>query len=106
MTAETRQTKPLDRVAVEDYLKAHGEDLERFHVRSLELFGSALRGVATDNSDIDLLVTFDGPIDLLSFIELEESLGEFLGCGVDLVPRESLKPLLAESILAEAVRVY
>jgi uncharacterized protein len=106
MTIETQKPGLVDRAAVEDCLNAHGEDIARFHVRSLELFGSAVRGVATDNSDIDLLVTFDGPIDLLSFIELEEILGELLGSCVDLVPRESLKPLLAESILAEAVRVY
>ena len=91
---------------MEDCLKAHGKDLARFNVQSLELFGSALRGATTDQSDIDLLVTFEGPIDLLSFIELEELLGEILGHRVDLVPRESLKPLLAEAILSDAVRVY
>jgi hypothetical protein len=106
MTAETRQSEALDRAAVMSCLSAHSAELARFHVRSLELFGSTVKGKATDESDIDLLVTFDGAIDLLSFIELEEMLGDFLGRKVDLVPRESVKPLLAESIFSEAVRVY
>jgi predicted nucleotidyltransferase len=40
-----------------DFLKQHKEDLEtRFSVRRIGLFGSVLRGSASDRSDVDILV--------------------------------------------------
>jgi predicted nucleotidyltransferase len=86
-------------------LKADRETLGRFHVRALALFGSRVRGEARPDSDVDLLVDFDGPIDLIGIIELEEHLAKLLGARVDLVERSDLKPLLRPRILAEAVSV-
>ncbi len=86
-------------------LRADRAGLMRFHVRSLSLFGSQARGEARETSDIDLLVDFDTPIDLLQFIELEEHLSDLLGKPVDLVLRDSIKPMLRERILSEAVDV-
>ena len=34
---------------------------ERFAVRDLALFGSTARGEAGEESDVDILVSFDGP---------------------------------------------
>jgi uncharacterized protein len=40
-----------------DFLKQHKQDLEaRFSVRRIGLFGSVLRGSASDRSDVDILV--------------------------------------------------
>ena len=71
-------------------------------VRSLALFGSAVRDEATEASDLDFLVefdrkTFDNYMDLKFFLE------ELLGRPVDLVLRDAVKPRLREPILAEAV---
>lgn len=74
-------------------------------IRSLALFGSVVRGDATSDSDLDVLVEFDRPIDVFAFIALEERLSELTGRRVDLVSRRSLKRHVGESILAEAVPI-
>jgi predicted nucleotidyltransferase len=90
---------------IRERLRTDREMLDRFHVRALALFGSRVRGEARPDSDVDLLVDFDGPIDLIGIIELEEHLAKLLGVRVDLVERDDLKPLLRPRILAEAVSV-
>ena len=106
MSAVHEPSDSSDTTLVRRRLAYAHKELERFHVASLELFGSAVRGEARPDSDIDLLVTFDHPVDLLTFLELEELLARLLGRKVDLVPRVSLKPLLKNSVLSEAVRVF
>jgi predicted nucleotidyltransferase len=95
----------LDRAESARRLGARRTELARFGVRSLALFGSRAREQAHPGSDVDLLVDFARPIDLLAFMELEEELQAWLGASVDLVPRDALKPLLRERILREAVSV-
>jgi len=75
---------------------------EEFHVESLEIFGSFLRGEETPESDLDLLVTFSEIPGLFTFIRLENYLSDALGVKVDLVMKDSLKPNIGERILAEA----
>jgi predicted nucleotidyltransferase len=74
----------------------------KYRVQQLELFGSYLRGDATLDSDVDILVTFQSPPTLLEFIELENYLGDVLQLKVDLVMKTALKPAIGERILSEA----
>ncbi len=76
-----------------------------YHVSSLEVFGSYVRGEASPASDLDLLVEFTTPPSLFRFVELEDELTRLLGLQVDLVMRDGLKPALGERILAESVPV-
>ena len=82
-------------------LRRHRSELKTFGVKSLALFGSAVRGEARPDSDLDILVEFDKPIGLFGFIRLKHRLSEILGRQVDLVTREALKPQLREHILQE-----
>ena len=84
-------------------LREHRADLERLGVKSLALFGSAARGEARQDSDVDLLVEFSRPVGLFHFMEVKEFLEEVLGRRVDLVNPDALKPQLREAILEEAV---
>jgi len=77
-----------------DEIVLHRDELRalcrRFHVRRLDLFGSAARGdFDPRRSDIDFLVEFDrGHPDALSlktFVGLKESLEDLFGRPVDLV---------------------
>jgi predicted nucleotidyltransferase len=77
----------------------------RFGVTSLGMFGSFARNENRSESDLDLLVTFQSAPGLLTFIELENHLGDLLGVKVDLVMRESLKPHIGKRVLAELVPV-
>jgi predicted nucleotidyltransferase len=96
----------LDRAEIARRLDARRTELARFGVHSLALFGSRASGRERVESDVDLLVDFAQPIDLFTFMELEEELQSWLGARVDLVPRDALKPLLRDRILREAVSVF
>ena len=83
-------------------IEENRETIRGFGVRSLGLFGSAVRGEATETSDLDFVVefekkTFDAYMGLRGFLE------ELLGCKVDLVLRDTIKPRLREPILNETV---
>ena len=78
---------------------------QRFGVVRLALFGSVARDEATPGSDVDLLVEFDKPVGLFSFLELQYHLEALLGCAVDLGTMKSLKPGLRARVMAEAVDV-
>lgn len=79
--------------------------VERFGVRSLALFGSYVRGEATDLSDVDILVEYTAAPTLFEFVRLKSHLTELLGLPVDLVMRSALKPRIGAAILAELVPV-
>ncbi len=78
-------------------------DLGRLGVRSLALFGSVARDEAGRESDVDLLVEFSEPVGLFRFLDVKAYLEGLLGCQVDLVTSDALKPGLRERVLQEAV---
>jgi hypothetical protein len=77
--------------------------INRFHIKTIGIFGSFLGEEFTDESDIDILIEFSDPIDLFDFIRLEMFLTELLGRKVDLVMKSSLKPRIKNKILEEAI---
>ena len=90
------------------YLKSKKEELARsYGISRIGVFGSRLRNDFREDSDLDILVEFEKPyrIDLLKFIELEQSLCDEMGVKVDLVIEENLKPRIGERIRAEVVYV-
>ena len=95
----------MRRQEVMDKLAANRAELRRMGVRSLSLFGSLARDEATDCSDVDFLVEFDGPIGLFHFIRVQQYLQEILGVPrVDLVMPEALHEELRDDILRDAIR--
>lgn len=76
-----------------------------FHVASLSLFGSAARDEMTQQSDVDVLVSFTGPATLEDFMGLKEYLEGLLGVTVDLVTDKALKPRMRRRVHEESVRV-
>ncbi len=76
-----------------------------YSVRSLEVFGSYVRGEASKSSDLDLLVEFDDAPTLFSFVRLEDELSKHMDLKVDLVMKSSLKPNIGARILSEAIAV-
>jgi predicted nucleotidyltransferase len=73
---------------------------QRFGVRRVGLFGSAARGDDAPGSDVDILVEFDD-ITFERYMDLKFFFEDHLGCRVDLVPADSIKPRLREPILRE-----
>jgi hypothetical protein len=78
---------------------------EKYHVMTLEIFGSYARGAQSETSDVDMIVEFNKTIDLFTFMELENVLTEMIGIKVDLSMKDALKPRLKEYVLKEAIPV-
>ncbi len=87
-------------------INAHRRILKKkYHVGQIGIFGSVAKGVSRAKSDVDIVVQLSKPIGMFQFLELEEYLGDMLGKKVDLVTKQSLKPLIKEEILRTAVYV-
>jgi predicted nucleotidyltransferase len=76
-----------------------------FGVTALYVFGSVARGEVSPNSDVDLLVEFDGPPTFARFMDLKFLLEDTLGARVDLVTRGALRDPLRPRIESELRRV-
>ncbi len=80
--------------------------LQSNEVKELKLFGSCIRNEETEDSDIDLLVSFKKKVGLLTLIRLERELSYFFGRKIDLLTEKSLNNLLKNQILSEAQVIY
>lgn len=77
----------------------------QYGVRHLSLFGSVARNEAKSESDIDILVEFNGKPNFDGFMELKFFLEEILHKHVDLVTIEALKPRMRSLIESELIYV-
>lgn len=75
---------------------------ERFGVTRLALFGSTVRNAARNDSDVDVLVDFDGPATSARYFGVQFYLEDLLGCSVDLVTEKALRAELRPFIEREA----
>jgi predicted nucleotidyltransferase len=89
-------------------VKALEPELRRRGVVSAALFGSIVHGTARPDSDVDVLIEVDpaARFDLIDLVGVKNLLGDSLGREIDVVERESLKPMLRDSILTEAETVF
>jgi len=76
---------------------------ERYRAGDVRVFGSVARGDNTEKSDVDLLIKPRRGCSLFDLGGLLEDLQELLGCRVDLVTEDGLKPRLREHVLKEAI---
>ena len=77
----------------------------RYGVDRLALFGSTARDAARADSDIDILVSFDGPATSERYFGVQFFLEDLLGRPIDLVTDKALRPELRPFIEREAVHV-
>lgn len=77
----------------------------QFGVVKLALFGSTIRNSAASNSDVDVLVGFDGPATSARYFGVQFYLEDLLGKPVDLVTEKALRAELRSFIEREAVHV-
>lgn len=76
---------------------------EKYFINKFLLFGSYAKNQQTSESDIDLLVDFNEPIDMFDFIDLQEYLTKLFNKRIDLGTPNSLKNFIKDSILKEAI---
>ncbi|SRR6266404_2661143 len=99
-------TGSLDNVL--DKLRTHEGELRRLGVSHAAVFGSVARGEARADSDIDVLVELDRdrPLGIFQYARLKLYINEILNGAGDVVNRRTLKPLLRDSILRDAVHAF
>jgi len=78
---------------------------KRFGVTRLALFGSTVRNEATEESDIDIVISFDAPATSKTYFGVQFLLEDELGKTVDLVTEKALRPELKLFIEQEAINV-
>jgi predicted nucleotidyltransferase len=100
---ELKFALPLDQLAV---------FCRQWRIAAIEVFGSALRNDFDDDSDLDLLVTYERDVrwSLIDHIAIERHLSELLGRKVDLVSRRAVEQsrnwIRRRGILASARPIY
>lgn len=96
----------MDRdLALQKLTQSKPELHRRFGVVDLALFGSTLRGEAHTDSDVDVLVRFDGPATSVRYFGVQFYLEDLLGAPVDLVTDKALREELRHIVEREAVHV-
>lgn len=95
----------MDELRVRAVLAQLTDKLRDGGMQSLSLFGSAAKGLATEKSDLDVLVEFDGPATFDRYMGLQELLESQFRVKADLVTYKALKPLIRDQILGEAINV-
>lgn len=96
----------MNRTQTVQLLTQHKPELaRRFGVSQLALFGSSARDEACPDSDVDVLVSFDGPATSKRFFGVQFYLEDLLGRPVDLVTDKALRAELRPHVEREAIRV-
>lgn len=75
-------------------------------VTRLQLFGSRLTGEHRPDSDYDFLFEYSGNLSLIGLVQLRDALAEQLGSKVDLIPRDSIHPVIRSAVYSSAETVY
>jgi len=79
--------------------------LRKYGVKKAGIFGSVVRGKATQKSDVDILVEIKRDISLLDFVRLQLEIEKVLGSKVDLGEYDTIKPIIKDRILKEQVSI-
>lgn len=89
-------------------LRNHESELRRLGVSHAAVFGSVARSEDRADSDIDVLVELDPdqPMGIFEYSRLKIYVNELLHGAGDVVNRRTLKPLLRDSILHDAVYAF
>ncbi|MBN1586563.1 MAG: nucleotidyltransferase family protein [Candidatus Omnitrophica bacterium] len=86
-------------------LKECEAEFRSHRVKSLALFGSVARDEARQDSDIDILVEFEGTATYDRYFRLKSLLEDRLNTQVDLVTRNGVRKELLPEVDGEAVYV-
>ena len=96
----------MNRQVILDRLSAEAPGLRRkYDVKSLAVFGSIARGDDREGSDVDVLVTFEGPATFRGFMGLKLDLEDLFGCPVDLGTPDTLRPEIRPSVEKDLIHV-
>ena len=85
------------------------EICQKYHITELSIFGSSIRDDFNEDSDVDILVTFDETKERIPFgtVELIDLFSELLNRDVDIINKKCIKnPIRRDIILSSCEVVY
>jgi len=92
-------------MGIDEFLKRKRMDIlaiaGRYGARNIRLFGSRVKGTATESSDVDLLLEMEAGRSLLDLVAIKQELEDLLGRKVHVVTEPSLSPYLRDEVLRE-----
>jgi hypothetical protein len=86
-------------------IRKHRAQLTRLGVKSLSIFRSVARGEERPDSDVDILVEFEGRAMFDRYMDTKFYLEDLLGCKVDLVTPKAIKPRMKPYIMQDLIHV-
>ena len=95
----------MKRTTIVSRIQMHKSELTKLGVKSLSIFGSVARGDERPDSDLDILVEFEGRATFDRFMDAKFYLEDMLGCKVDLVTPQAIKPRMKPHIMQDLVHV-
>jgi predicted nucleotidyltransferase len=96
----------MDREATFNLLNEHSPEIkERFGVRRLAVFGSVARNEAGVDSDVDVLVEFEGSTTFRGYMGLKFYLEDLFQRPVDLVTEAGLRPVFRPYVEEDAIEI-
>ena len=94
-------------MSIEEILKTKRDGIlhiaSQHGARNVRVFGSAVRGEAGPDSDVDFLVEMEPHRSLLDHVALWQDLEDLLGRKVDVVSERALHWYIRDRVLKEAV---
>lgn len=87
-----------NRAAIRDVVGSH-------RARNARVFGSVLRGLDTESSDLDILIDPTPETTLMDVAAIQVELQRLLGVSVDVLTPRALPDKIRMEVLAEAVPV-
>ena len=96
----------MNRAELLKRLRAHKTTLvQNFGVTELALFGSFARDQAVDDSDVDILVQFNGPATSKQYFGVQFYIEDLLSRQVDLVTNKALRAEIRPYVERDIINV-
>ncbi len=108
ISIDTSLTTPLVKEEIHKQISSLEKPLRDRGVKSIFLFGSAVRDENTLASDIDVFIDTEPEVSfsLLDLVDVKHFLEDNLGCEVDIVRRQGLHPRIKENVINESEQVF
>lgn len=86
-------------------LKEHIKEIREFNIQKISIFGSVARDQETPQSDIDILIKFNGPASFDLYMDLKFFLEDLLGRKVDLITEDAIRNEIKHYVDKDLIRV-